>query len=230
MQCKLVYDRGSRSYELHVPFKRRQHWAHAENQGCANAAIALDPGVRTFLTGYSPDGKLVEFAPGAIARLCRLSAVVDRISAKIDDTNDTRHRQRQRLKRKRLRLHTKITHLVDEVHWKSADYLCKHYDVILLPSFGTSGMVRRSRRKINRNTARRMLLWSHYRFKLRLKARQWGRTVVVVNEAYTSKTCGRCGWQHHTLGGSKVFQCGACGLQVGRDFNGARNILLRNVL
>ncbi|WP_225880470.1 zinc ribbon domain-containing protein [Anabaenopsis elenkinii] len=32
---------------------------------------------------------------------------------------------------------------------------------------------------------------------------------------------------HHKLGGHKIFKCPHCGIQVYRDVNGARNILLR---
>ena len=86
-------------------------------------------------------------------------------------------------------------------------------------------------RKISKNTARRMLMLSHYRFKLRLieKARQYGKVLTIVNEAFTSKTCSCCGAQNHKLGGSKVFVCPNCKTTFDRDVNAAKNILLRNV-
>ena len=75
-----------------------------------------------------------------------------------------------------------------------------------------------------------MVTWSHYRFQMRLlnKAREypWCQ-VVIVSEAYTSKTCGKCGTINNKLGGSKVFKCGSCGLVCDRDKHAARNILLR---
>ncbi|MGE5659502.1 MAG: zinc ribbon domain-containing protein, partial [Actinomycetota bacterium] len=54
-----------------------------------------------------------------------------------------------------------------------------------------------------------------------------GVIVVRCNESYTSKTCTNCGHIHNKLGGSKVFNCSNCGVQLKRDVNGARNILLR---
>ena len=239
MACKLVYDKGTRNYEIHIPMKRQQKWtrditdAHTENQGCASV-VALDPGVRTFLTGYSPDGTVTELASGDATRLCKLASAIDKVVSRIDNV-DVRHHERQRLKRKRLRMHSRIGHLVSEMHWKTTNYLCSNYDVILLPSFGTQDMAKKvqkghMRRKINRDTTRKMLMMSHYKFRLRLlhKARQWGKTVIIVNEAYTSKTCTSCGWQNPKLGGSKIFKCKKCNLSVGRDINGARNVLLRN--
>ena len=101
-------------------------------------------------------------------------------------------------KRARLRLFTKLAHLKDEVHCKTANHLCSEYDVILSPEFAVKQMTRKRgqggewKRRINRSTVRRMLLWDHYQFRMRLlaKAKQWGKTVVVVGEGYTSKTCG----------------------------------------
>ena len=75
-----------------------------------------------------------------------------------------------------------------------------------------------------------MLLWAHYRFRQRLlaKAQQYGKNVVIVDEAFTTKTCTRCGVLNPNVGGKKTFTCNACHLIIGRDDNGARNVLLRN--
>lgn len=109
--------------------------------------------------------------------------------------------------------------------------------MILIPEFGVSDMVKKRgkngswKRDISKNTSRRMLLLAHYRFRQRLlnKAKQYGRNVVIVNEAYTTKTCTRCGVLNNKVGGKKTFICNDCYLIIGRDDNGARNILLRNI-
>jgi putative transposase len=74
-----------------------------------------------------------------------------------------------------------------------------------------------------------MLTWTPYRFKQIIKhqADKNGSIVVDLSEAYTSKTCGNCGHIHQKLGGSKVFKCPNCQTVIERDWNGARNILLR---
>ncbi|MDH6107093.1 transposase, partial [Anabaenopsis tanganyikae CS-531] len=78
-------------------------------------------------------------------------------------------------------------------------------------------------------SVRQMLTLSHYKFERHLKqaAQRKGVIVVLCNESYTSKTCGNCGHVHYKLGGNKVFKCPHCGIQICRDVNGARNILLR---
>jgi len=140
-------------------------------------------------------------------------------------------KQRRRFRRRRkahLRIQEKIKNRVDEVHKKTVKWLDDNYDVVLLPSFEVKQMTRRKQgRKMGRKTARSMVTWSHYRFKTRMMDR-FGDRVCICNEAYTSKTCGKCGKINRTLGGKKNFVCD-CGYEVDRDANGARNILLKNL-
>ena len=112
------------------------------------------------------------------------------------------------------------------------------YSVILLPKFETSRMVRRRKdgkrvaRKITKKTVRTMLTWSHYKFRqllLHRAKRESDCTVIICDEAYTSKTCGACGKINDKLGGSKVFKCPQLGCDhvADRDFDAARKILIR---
>jgi len=50
--------------------------------------------------------------------------------------------------------------------------------------------------------------------------------VAIVNEAYATRTCGRCGIARDRVDGTE-YLCPECGWTWGRDWNGARNILLR---
>lgn len=128
------------------------------------------------------------------------------------------------------RIRTKIRQLIDDFHRKLAKFLCTNYNVVLLPSFQTKNMLRRGQRRIGSKTARAMSTWSHYRFQHRLiyKSREypWCK-VLIVNEAYTSSTCGRCGSINSNLGSNKIFTCSQCQLHCDRDLHAARNILLR---
>jgi len=191
--------------------------------------IALDPGVRTFMTGYDPSGMVYEWGAKDLNRIYRLCHALDDLQSRWSQ-KDVRHRKRYKLRKAACRIRKKIRNLVYDLHKRLAKWLCENYETVLLPSFETRKMLRKGQRRIGNKTARAMATWSHYRFKQRLlnKSREypWCQ-VFIVNESYTSKTCGRCGHIHNGLGGCKEFCCPVCCFEIDRDVNGARNILLR---
>src|SRR6185437_10005641 len=198
--------------------------------------IALDPGVRTFQTGYDPSGACFEWGKNDMGKIMRLGYAIDNIQSRLDTDKTCTGRNKRRLKKAGHRLRLKIKNLIKDCHRKLVKFLCESFDVILLPSFATSQMASKTtttgkKRKINSDTVRRMMTWSHYSFKQTLisKAREYPWVKVsIVDESYTSKTCTCCGKINDKLGGSKTFLCTSCGTKVDRDFNGARNIFLKN--
>lgn len=196
-----------------------------------NSVISLDPGVRTFMTGYDLKGNIFEWGKGNSERLIKLGIRADKLKSLIDSA-DILHKARYQLRRKFLGLNVKIHNLVDTLHKNLAKWLCENYCFVLIPEFKQQGMVKKFDRKIKSKTVRNMLTWSHYRFRQRLiqKSREYPCCEIkVVTEEYTSKTCGKCGWIHEKLGGNKVFNCQKCGIKIDRDYNGARNIMLKNL-
>ncbi|MDB9514993.1 transposase [Kamptonema animale CS-326] len=189
--------------------------------------IALDPGIRTFLTGY--DGETVlEIGKGDIERIVRLCFHLDKLISRAYQ-KQVKAKYRRSLLRAASRIRIKIRNLVDELHHQVASYLASNYKAIFIPSFETSEMVLKSKRRINTKSVRSLLTWSHYRFRQSLISMAGKNSVIVVkmNEAYTSKTCGKCGHVHAKLGGNKVFNCPECGYVADRDANGAFNIMLK---
>ena len=190
--------------------------------------LSIDPGVRTFATGYSPSGLSIEWGKNDIGRIYRLCYKMDKLQSRWSQ-KEVRHRERYRLKKSARRIRKKIRNLIYEVHKKFAKWIVEQYHTVLLPEFQTQNMVKKGQRKIKSKTARAMLTWSHYRFRQRLlnKTREypWCK-VILCDEHYMSKTCGNCG-NIQNIGGSKVYKCKNCRVEMDRDVNGARNILLR---
>lgn len=195
----------------------------------SNLAMALDPGVRTFLTGL--DGSdIIEIGKGDIGRTYRLARHLDKLMSRIGLHNGGQFKRlRYCLRKSAAKIRIKLKNLVSELHKKAAKYLVAKYKLIFLPTFETQQMVKKGKRKLATKTARAMVTLSHYRFKQMLKhqAVKYGSTVVDVTEEYTSKTCSKCGHIHTKLGGSKKFKCPECGHTLDRDLNGAFNILLK---
>lgn len=193
-----------------------------DNQG---RMVALDPGVRTFMTFLSEDsfGWLGNDSNLFIQKLCfKLDKLVSKISK-------APCQQKRRLKQAASRLRCKIKNLVKELHHKVAKFLVDNFDVILLPTFETSQMVSKSRRKLRDKSVRQMLTLSHFEFKNFLKWKAWesSKTVIECNEAYTSKTVSWTGEIIKNLGGARTIKSQSTGLKMNRDINGARGIFLR---
>lgn len=193
-----------------------------DNQG---RVVALDPGVRTFMTFFSEQsyGWLGNDSNLRIQKLCF------KLDKLISNMSKATSAQKRRFKKAADRLRAKIQHLVKELHHKTAKFLVDNFDVILLPSFESSQMVSKSRRKIRSKSVRQMLSLSHYQFKKHLEWKAWesGKVALTnINEAYTSKTVSWTG-EVLKIGGSRVIKSKIDGRSMDRDQNGARGIFLR---
>ncbi|AOX02523.1 transposase [Moorena producens PAL-8-15-08-1] len=232
--CRLTSTNGD--YYLVIPHKVTS--IKAENQG---RVVALDPGVRTVLMqslmGETPKTALHRFLTffsetsvgkignGDFSRIQRLCQHLDNLISKISKALGG---QKRRTRKAARRMIIRIQNLVNELHHKAARFLVDNFDVILLPTFETSQMSKRSLRKLLSKTVRNMLCFAHYRFKefLKHKAQETGKIVVDVCEAYTSKTVSWTG-ELVNIGGSKVIKSKVDGRTMDRDINGARGIFLR---
>ena len=219
LECRLVKERGL--YWLVVPYPAQCDIETPSGDG----VVALDPGVRTFMTFFSETdcGKIGYRGFGRIQRLCHW---LDDLISRTDTEPD--YQRRRRMRRAQARMRQRIHNLVDELHWQMARWLTGNYKVILLPTFETQDMSRRAGRRIRSKTARMMLSFRHYEFKRRLRWKAWqrGALVIDVNEAYTSKTRSWDGTVNARLGGARVIR-DESGFGMDRDVNGARGIFLR---
>lgn len=190
--------------------------------------IALDPGVRTFQTGYGTNGVSIEWGWNDMKSVFKTLKYADELRSKFDKEPNRRRRKSQRVAW--LKMLRKCRNKIDDLHRRLCAFLCRCYKVILLPEFGSKRMSDKTTRKIGKSSVRSMLTWGHYRFRELLKAKvqtKSGCTLIFCDEHWTSKTCGHCGFIHKNLGKSKTFHCPQCKSCFDRDIGAARNILLR---
>ncbi len=217
LDSRLVHQYGE--WFLTVPHKIKR--SVAENQG---RIVALDPGIRSFQTFYSKTsaGHIGYNDFGRIQRLCYY------LDDLISRTSQATGKTKREMKKAQARIRKKIKNQVKELHHKTAIFLVKNFDIVLLPTFETSRTSCKSKRKLRSKTVRMMLTWSHYKFKrhLKNKALEYGKTVIEVCEAYTSKTASWTG-EIKNVGGSSVIR--SKGISLDRDLNGARGIFIRSL-
>jgi len=169
--------------------------------------VSLDPGLKRFMTFYSPRGESGESGSDLWAWIREMTD-----KEKMAAT----HKRKKKISRR-------LINRIEDYHWKLSHWLLRRYRTILVPrlyvSKNTCPLVREGQKHMK-----------HCAFVDRLKCKMLeykGRRVVECKEYYTSKTCGKCGWINRGLGSSDVFECKECGVRIGRDLNGARNILIR---
>lgn len=192
-----------------------------ENQ--VDKEISLDPGVRTFQTGYDPNGFIFNFCPNDIGKLARLLHHKNKLCSKMTKVN---HSDKQNIKRAILKSFRKINDKVFDCHKKIALWLCKNYNRIYIPRLSFHNM-----KNLSKRNKAKLVVWNHCGFVDRLidKSKEFlNCKVFEVTEEFTSKTCGCCGQVNKELGSSKTFNCNKCKSTFDRDANGARNILLKN--
>ena len=213
--CKIVEQNGI--WYLIVPQKIKPKTVQ-ETENCC----AIDPGVRSFLTVYSEE---------KVSSIEINRDVIRNLLIKIDKNRslrDTKQISKRHAKRKEKKLIRRLDNLIDELHWKSINYLTNTFFNIIIPPFGTQKITMKSE---NRGLNRNLLQLKHYLFQQRLKQKceQKDRLFTGITEEYTTQTCGKCGILNNKVGSNKVFTCKnkTCGLTIDRDFNGARNILLK---
>jgi len=181
--------------------------------------IALDPGTRTFMTGYDPNKKIL--------KLHRNDNLFEKLKKKIKMMQSLR--DRYLIKNKCLtKYQKKLKNSIDDFHWQSIRILTKNYKHILLPTFESQELKKKS---TNRHLNRELDLCKHYMFKMRLnyKAQITNTYIYDVDESFTTITCSNCG-VINKIGSDTIYKCESCKVNIERDENGSRNIFLKHVV
>lgn len=212
--CRLRYDSSLDEYNLFVP----RNIEGTQNNNQYNS-ISLDPGLRTFMTGLS-DKEVVDIGKDA-------NSTIKSYLERLDNTSKIENDEKQDKKKKLYR--RKIKNYVDDLHWKTTNYLTKKYKNILIGDMSVKGITNNDRSNLNKMNKRIAYSLSFYKFRQRLDYKCNINKIgyKVIDEKFTSKMCSKCGWLNNKLGGNKVFDCQKCDLKIDRDINGCRGIYIK---
>ena len=189
-----------------------------------NKSIFIDPGEYQVLTGFDPDGHIVTLGKQDIGQIARLQHYYRKFQGRIKKSNvSTKKRKRMNIALQKI--NDRIYNLVDDMHKKITRFLVTNYNNIHIPKLNFHNFKNMSKKHKARFASLR-----HCSLIDRIidKTREFPKTKVFIEtEEYTSKTCTNCGWLNNNLGSKKEFKCPCCGLNISRDTNGARNIMLK---
>ena len=108
-----------------------------------------------------------------------------------------------------------------DMQHKLSRSIAEKYSVISVENLQIKNMLQNSR--ISRRIAGAG--WYGFVEKLRYKARELGSLFILVDPAYTTQTCSRCGHVKKKSLSDRTHNCTLCGLVMDRDTNAAKNIL-----
>lgn len=250
--CRLIFDKYLNKYYLKCPM-----YIDVKEISDRKETVALDPGEKIFISYYSFNdcGMIGYNIRNKILKYQIKIKKIQRIISKNKNRYNKRIQNKSKLIRRLKNYYLKIKNIVKELHNKTALYLVKNYKQILLPKFETSKMIgkqfikkeiikinnlsveyrkneyRKLTKKVNlcKNVKFVLNSLSHYKFQQHLihKCKEYGCEMKIVTEEYTSKCCSRCGnLSDNYL--NRIKKCPYCNLEIDRDINGSRNILIKN--
>ncbi|NBS84894.1 MAG: hypothetical protein EBS59_09435 [Verrucomicrobia bacterium] len=221
--CKLHYDKTIKQYSLYIPEKI----ITIKNNDIKdkNNIIGIDLGLRTFMTCLS-NNEAINIGNTSKSVLKNLIKKQTYIKTNL---KEKKIKMTNKIRKKLLKINKRIKGFIDEMHWKSIKFLTDNYKNILIGDLSTKGIVCNDKsilKGYNKNLAY-ALSFHKYRERLKYKCSIKNCNYIKVNEYYTSKTCSMCTNVHEKLGSSKIFKCSKCNLEIDRDINGCRNIILK---
>lgn len=179
--------------------------------------VGVDLGINHL--AVTSDGQV--FAnPRALARRLKKLRQLQRAHARKTKGGANRKKSQKKI----ARLHYRVSCVRRDALHKVTTELAKNHGMIAIEDLNVRGMVK------NHCLARAIsdVGFAEFRRQLEYKCGWYGSRLVVVGRFFpSSKTCSSCGCIKETLALSeRVFRCEECGLEVDRDLNAAKNLLL----
>ena len=204
-------------YFISIPLPLNENQVMVEEENM----LFIDPGSKSFITGYDPSGKIIVWGENDVGRIARLLHYKRKLQSKI-----SRQKANKRIKKYRLaekRLGEKIYNLIDDLHKKLSKWLCENYSKVYIPRLNFHKM-----KHLNKKEKAKLASLRHCGFLKRLidKSRESSCKIYEVFEDYTSKTCSNCGFVKKDLRG-RTFICDTCNKIFDRDINASKNIMLK---
>ena len=133
--------------------------------------------------------------------------------------------QRRKANRAVQHIHERIANRRKNFAHQLSRKLVDTYQVLAFEDLKPSNMVK------NHSLAKSIsdVAWNQLVQHTTYKAAKAGRTVVLVNLAYTSQDCSGCGERVPKALSVRVHLCPQCGLELDRDVNAALNVLARGL-
>ena len=125
------------------------------------------------------------------------------------------------------RAHEHLKNLRKDMYMKLGKYFAEHYDVLVMEDIHVKQLVGKSLRRLRMRL--HDVAFHELRSIMEYQLGKYGKKLTLVDPAFTSMTCARCGHVKKDLTlDDRVFVCPKCGWVADRDYNASLNILRRS--
>jgi putative transposase len=257
--CRLIYDKFFNKFYLKCPF-----YSTIKKIENRKSIVALDPGEKIFMTyygfencgmiGFNIKDKILKYQ----AKISKIQRIISLKKTNYKNKNNKKLKNKKRLVTKLRTYYKNIKNLVKELHNKTALYLVRNYNKILIPKFETQNMVKcfgkkylktrlneiknetnefkkteyKRLNKVKRLSKRVKFVLnnlSHYSFKQHLLNK--AKEYGCEVQIVTEEYTSKCCGRCGLLSdkyNNRLKICPHCNLRIDRDINGSRNILIKN--
>jgi putative transposase len=185
-----------------------------------NKVVAVDVGVEKLLTTsdgeYVPNQRPYEKALNKMKRLHKALSRKKFLS-----------RNWFKTKIRLARAYEYLKDLRKDMYMKLGKYFAKYYDVLVMENIHVKQLIGKSLRRLRMRL--HDVAFNELKEIIRYQVEKYGKKFTLVNPAFTSMTCAKCGHvkKDVTLA-DRVFVCPECGWVADRDYNASLNILRRS--
>ena len=165
--CRLIYNKIQKRYTLLVPVH-----INIKNITKREPVVAIDPGEKIFVAFYGLNSyghigmNIRDVILNEEKKIRRLQRILHH--KKNRKCNRMSRRGILRIKRKINKCYYKIKNITKELHNKTANYLCKNYDRILIPEFKTQNMVRNNKKGVGKMEVSKTYAVTRKRYKIEI--------------------------------------------------------------
>lgn len=177
-------------------------------------AVGVDVGLESFAT-FSDGSKISN--PRFFREDEKDLAKVQRKLSKAEKGTPERKKRRKAV----AKVHERISNRRNNFAHQESRKIVNQFDTICIEDLSINKMVH------NRCLSKSIhdAAWGQFAQYLAYKAESAGRRLVLVNPAYTSQTCSKCGHREAKKLSDRIHKCNCCGFETHRDINSALNIL-----
>jgi putative transposase len=192
--------------------------------------IAFDPGVKTFLTGATDDGRLIEIHSSVNQVSKYFDKQIDRVKSLRDRCKKGSRLWKKRNDVLRELYRRRNAQVKNELHSTSKLLAENEWDIISIGNPEKQGMLSKDPQKKSGNQKINRAVQNNWPLKkflgyLDYKAEKRGNYAHRADERYSTQTCSKCAHRQKLDPSVRVYRCPKCGLVMGRDENAAVNLL-----